>query len=164
MSTALSLIAAVARNRVIGRGNALPWHLPEDLKRFRQLTLGHPVVMGRRTYESIGRPLPGRDNIVVTRNAGLAIAGVRTAASLPAALDIAGERTAFVIGGAEIYQLAFPLADRLYLTEVDADVEGDAFFPEFDRDRWRETAREPAPAASPMRYAFVTYSKIGANP
>ena len=160
MSAALSLIAAVARNRVIGRGNAMPWHLPEDLKRFKQITLGHPIVMGRRTYESIGRPLPGRENIVVTRNADLALPGIRLAASLSAALELAGERPVFVIGGAEIYRLALPLADRLYLTEVDADIEGDTYFPEFDRAQWQETAREASPPDSPLPYAFVTYARV----
>lgn len=149
----------MARNRVIGRGNALPWHLPEDLKRFKQLTLGNAIVMGRKTYDSIGRPLPGRDNIVITRDPDRVIPGVRTVPSVQAALETAAGRPVFVIGGGEIYGLALPLATRLYLTEVDADVEGDAWFPEFDRKEWHETAREPGPPASALPYAFVTYSR-----
>lgn len=139
----LSLIAAMSENRVIGIQNRLPWNLPEDLKRFKRLTSGHPVIMGRKTFESIGRPLPNRENIVISRQPGLAIAGVRSAISLEAAIEMAQERTEksqteiFVIGGAEIYQLALPLAERLYLTIIQKSFEGDATFPDWEaQGRW----------------------------
>ena len=160
----LSILAAVARNGVIGRDNALPWHLPGDLKRFKALTLGHPVVMGRKTFESIlaanGKPLPGRENIVVTRARDYAAAGCRVVHSLEAALACADGAEAFVIGGAEIYVLALPLAERLYLTEIDADFEGDARFPRYDRGDWVEVAREAGPsAAGGVRYDFALYER-----
>lgn len=151
------MIAAMDRKRVIGRDNAMPWHLPEDLKHFKRLTLGHPIVMGRKTFESIGRPLPGRENIVITRNASLALAGVRVVTSLDEALGLTRGKTAFVIGGAEIYRLALPFADCLHLTEIDIDVGGDTFFPEFDPAEWEQTAREESPAGAAPFYAFVTY-------
>jgi dihydrofolate reductase len=156
----VSLLVAVARNGVIGRNNGLPWHLPDDLKRFKALTLGHAVVMGRRTYESIGRPLPGRDNIVVTRQAGYAAPGCRVAHSLEAALfAAAGAKQVFVIGGADIFALALPLATRLDMTEIDADVAGDVAFPDWDRSGWREVSREPGAGAQGLRYDFVVYER-----
>jgi dihydrofolate reductase len=159
-TTRLSLIAAMARNRVIGRDNALPWRLPEDLKRFRRLTMGAPIIMGRKTYDSIGRPLPGRRNIVVTRQRDLALAGCEIAGSLEDALALAGDAPeAFVIGGAEIYRAALPLADRLYFTLIDADYEGDAYFPAIDLAAWREIERERGDATSELRYEFVTYER-----
>jgi dihydrofolate reductase len=143
----LSLIAAVAANGVIGRGGALPWHLPEDLKRFKALTLGHHIVMGRKTYESIGRLLPGRTTVIVTRQRDYAAPGAVVAASIEDAITrCTGDDEVFVIGGAQIYQAALPIADRLYLTEVMADVEGDTHFPAFDRRQWRERSRERLPA------------------
>ena len=146
------LVAAVARNRVIGRDGVMPWHLPEDLRRFKALTMGHTLVMGRRTYDSIGRPLPGRRTVVITRQADWAVEGVTTAGSLEAALAlVVGD--AYVVGGGEIYALALPLADRLELTEVDSAPVGDTYFPEVGPD-WRETAREPHDG-----YAFVTYRR-----
>jgi dihydrofolate reductase len=155
---ALAVIAAVARNGVIGAGNALPWRLPADLARFRALTLGHSVVMGRRTWDSIARPLPGRQNIVVTRHAQFAAAGVDVAHSLPEALSIAHmPKPAFCIGGGELYRLALPIADVLYITEIERDFEGDARFPEFDRSDFRVIAREEGEAPEGFRYAFVTY-------
>ena len=142
----------------------MPWRLPEDLKRFRQLTLGHAVIMGRKTYESIvsvsGKPLAGRDNIVITRSSEWAHSGCRTVNSLEAALAAVREpQHAFVIGGAEIYALALPIATRLYMTEIERDFEGDTFFPEFDRSRWREVSRERfAPGGERgFGYAFVEY-------
>jgi dihydrofolate reductase len=151
----ISLVAAHARNRVIGAGNRLPWHLPEDLPRFKRLTMGAPVIMGRKTHESIGKALPGRRNIVVTRRPGATWAGCEVAGSLDAALALAGDvPEVFVIGGAELYRLALPHADRLYLTLIDADYAGDAFFPEIDPTQWRETAREPRAG-----FAFVTYQR-----
>src|SRR3989442_12299730 len=139
----VAIIAAVARNGVIGHRTRIPWHLPEDLRRFRQLTLGHAVIMGRRTFESIGKPLAGRNNIVVPRSPDWTRAGCHAAHSLEAALAAVHEREdAFVIGGAEIYPLALPVARRLYMTEIELDFEGDAFFPEFDRSRWGEGSLE----------------------
>lgn len=164
----LSLIAAVARNGVIGRGGALPWRLPEDLQHFRRVTMGCPVIMGRRTWESLPerfRPLPGRDNIVVTRNPHWQAEGARAADSLPAALALAaGTPAAFVIGGAELYRDALAHADALVLTEIERDFEGDAHFPAFDRSAFRETAREHYRAAAPndFDFAFVTYRRAAA--
>jgi dihydrofolate reductase len=157
----LVLLAALDRNRAIGKDNALPWHLPDDLKRFKRLTLGHPVVMGRRTYESIGRPLPGRSNIVVTRDRGLAIPGTIVVHSLDEALAAAGAASeVFVIGGEQIYALALPLADRLELTEIDTAIAGDAWFPEWDRTAFREIAREShTDAATGLAFSFVTYDR-----
>lgn len=160
----VSLLVAVARNGVIGRNNDLPWHLPEDLKRFKALTLGYPVVMGRRTYESIiertGSPLPGRDNIVVTRRTGYAAPGCRVVHSLEAALaGASGAKKIFVIGGADIFALALPLANRLDVTEIDADVEGDVVFPAYDRAEWREISREAGADAADLRYDFVVYER-----
>jgi dihydrofolate reductase len=136
--------------------------LPEDLKRFRRLTLGHAVVMGRRTFDSIGKPLPGRDTIVVTRSREWSHPGCRAANSIEAALAaVQTSQEVFVIGGAEIYALALPVARRLYMTEIERDFDGDAFFPEFDRSRWREVSRERhAPGGSEgFAYAFVEYER-----
>jgi dihydrofolate reductase len=159
----LVLIAAVAKNGVIGKNNALPWHLPEDLKHFKSLTTGHAVIMGRKTWESLPerfRPLPQRQNIVVTHNAGYVAAGATIVHSLEEATrKIGAGGTAFVIGGAELYAHALPRAQRLELTEIDADVEGDAFFPDFVRARWREVRREPGTSTDGLRYAFVTYER-----
>lgn len=142
----ITLIAAVASNGVIGRGGQLPWRLPGDLQRFKAVTLGHPVIMGRKTWASIGRALPGRQNIVVTRNRLLSAPGCRVVGNLEEALRAAeGADEAFVIGGAELYRAALPRADRLHLTRVLADLEGDAFFPEFDRAAWRAVAATEYP-------------------
>lgn len=164
VSPSLSLIAAVARNGAIGKDNALLWRLSEDLQFFKRTTMGCPVIMGRKTYESIGRPLPGRRNIVVTRNAQWSAPGVDTVLSLPAALALAADAPtgkAFVIGGAQIYAEALPLAQEIVLTEIDRDYEGDAFFPSWDRTAFEEVARERhhAPAPNDFDYAFVTYRK-----
>ena len=161
MPPRISLVAAVARNGVIGDSGRLPWHLPEDLKRFKALTLGHVMIMGRRTHESIGRPLPGRRTIVVSRQAGLAFPGVEVAASLEAAIALAGDvPEIFVVGGGEIYAQALPLAHRLLLTEVDATPGGDAFFPPFDPSLWRVTARTEGRSAHGLGYAFVDYARV----
>ena len=154
------MIAAMARNGVIGKDNALPWHLPEDLKHFKALTTGHAVIMGRKTWESLPvrfRPLPDRLNIVVTRDTHYAAAGATVVHSLEEAQKVGAGRTPFVIGGAEIYTHVLPLATRLELTEIDADVDGDAWFPAFDRTVWREAARTAGVSAAGLRYAFVTY-------
>ena len=140
----VSLIAALARNRVIGRDNGLPWHLPADLRRFQRLTRGHTMLMGRRTFESIGaRPLPGRPLIVVSRRPGPE--GVTMARSVQEGIDLAraaGETELFVAGGTEIYRAALPVADRLHLTRIEEDIPGDAYFPEFDETAWRLVERE----------------------
>jgi dihydrofolate reductase len=159
----LAIIAAVAANGVIGDGNRLPWRLPEDLRRFRALTTGHAVIMGRRTWESIGRPLPGRQNIVVTRSRAAAPAGTETAASLAEALALVRmPAPAFCIGGGELYREALPLAATLYLTEIARPFAGDAHFPQLDKREWHETARETCAAAGAdgFDYAFVTYERI----
>lgn len=154
------LVAAVASNGVIGARGKLPWHLAEDLKHFKNLTLGHPVIMGRRTWESLGKPLPGRDNIVVTRRRGYEAPGVSVAASLAGALALcAGEPLAFVIGGSELYAAALPLAHGLVLTEIHRDYDGDARFPEWDRRAWRETQRKPQAAADGLQFDFVMYER-----
>jgi dihydrofolate reductase len=157
------LVVAMARNRVIGKDGALPWHLPEDLKRFRRLTMGHPIIMGRKTHDSIGRPLPGRRNIVVSRNPDLEIDGVETATSLQSALAMVADcDTAFVIGGEQIYQAALPLADRIELTLIDSDFEGDARFPEIDPVEWTESQRESADnPAKALKYRFVRLDRTG---
>lgn len=158
----ISLIVAVAENGVIGRGGALPWHVPSDLKTFRRITMGRPVIMGRTTYASIGKPLPGRNNIVVTRDAGFRVAGTDRAASIDEALDIARRKAAergvdeiMVIGGAEIFALTLPLADRIYLTRIHARPDGDVTFPEPDRNIWREVSRSPV-APDPRDDAAAT--------
>ncbi|OHC61787.1 MAG: hypothetical protein A2040_14450 [Rhodocyclales bacterium GWA2_65_19] len=158
----LTLIAAVARNGVIGIDNRLPWRLPADLKHFKALTLGHTVIMGRKTWESLPanfRPLPERRNIVVTRDGNYRAAGATVALSLPAALAAADPDEAFVIGGAELYQTALALADRLQLTEIDASFEGDTRFPAVDRSRWREVSREKHHDETGLDYAFVLYQR-----
>lgn len=159
----LSLIAAVARNGAIGKDNALLWRLPEDLQFFKRTTMGCPVIMGRKTYESIGRPLPGRRNIVITRNPQWTAPGIETALSLDAAQALVTDAAkVFVIGGAQIYEQALALADEIALTEVDKDFEGDAFFPPWDRTAFRETSREShhSPAPNDFNYAFVTYQRL----
>ena len=164
----LAIIVAAAQNGVIGRNNALPWHLSEDLKYFKRMTMGKPIVMGRKTFESIGRPLPGRTNIVITRNETYSAEGVKVVAALEDALALAenialidGVDEAVVIGGAEIYATAIPVAARLYLTEVHADVEGDAFLPDIDWSQWREMSRERhvAREPNPFDYSFVVYER-----
>lgn len=160
----LHLIAAVARDGGIGRGNELLVRLPEDLKRFKQLTLGHPVIMGRRTWESLPpafRPLPGRLNIVVTRQTGYQADGAAVAHSLSQALAACGEVSdVFVIGGGQLYAEALPLADQLDLTEIDATFNADAWFPDWDRRAWAEVARETLPNAEHgWNFHWVTYTK-----
>lgn len=161
--TVLALIAACARGGVIGIDNRLPWHLPEDMKFFRETTRGKPVIMGRKTWESLPdafRPLPGRLNIVVTRNAGYEASGATVVSGLPAALAAAGDADiAFVIGGAELFRQSLPQADRLVLTEIDHDFAGDTFFPEFDSGEWQEVSRDARTAESGLPFAFVTYER-----
>lgn len=149
----ISLVVAVARNRVIGRDNQLPWKLPADLAYFKQVTMGNPIIMGRRTHESIGRPLPGRHNIVVTRNAAFPAPGCTVVTSLEGAWRAAsGAGEACVIGGTMLFEETLPLADRIHLTEVDAEVPGDTYFPPFDRSEWIE--REVLRHAADERHEF----------
>jgi dihydrofolate reductase len=158
----VSLVVAMSENGVIGRDNALPWHLPADLAYFKTLTMGKPLIMGRKTYESIGRPLPGRRNIVLTRDAGFQAPGCDVCGSLERALELAAEADeVMVIGGSALYQSALGLADRIYLTEVHADIDGDTWFPELDRSRWQEVGRERhhADERNAMDYSFVTLER-----
>jgi len=160
VKTRIFLIAAVARNGVIGAQGKLPWHLPEDLKHFKRLTLGHPVIMGRRTWESLGKPLPGRENIVVSRKAGFEAPGASVAASIEAAIALCtGEAVAYVIGGAEIYAAALPIADGIVLTEIHQDYEGDTRFPEWDRKAWHATQKETHTSGKGVRFDFVLYER-----
>jgi dihydrofolate reductase len=157
----VALIAAVARNGIIGANNALPWKLPADLARFRALTTGHTVIMGRKTWQSLGRPLRDRQNVVVTRDRSLATDGAQTAASFRDALAMSRlPPPVFCIGGGELYADALPLASLMYITEIDADFDGDVRFPAFERREWRVQSREVHLDASGMRYAFVTYQRI----
>jgi dihydrofolate reductase len=159
----ISILVAMAQNGVIGNDNRLPWDLPDDLKRFKALSLGKPIVMGRRTFDSIGKPLPGRTNIVVSRQPGLAIAGVIVAGSLDAALAAAGAVPEIVIiGGAEIFRQALPRTDTIHLTRVHARVAGNVVFPELDPRQWRETAVEHHAADERHQYSFsfVTLQRV----
>lgn len=157
-SPKIYLVAAVASNGIMGRDGQLPWHLPEDLKHFKRLTLGHPVIMGRRTWESLRGPLPGRDNIVVTTQAGYDAPGAAVASSLESALALcAGETMAFVIGGSRLFAESLPVAAGLVMTEIHRDYEGDTWFPEYDRSRWRESQRERHVTADGMKFDFVLY-------
>jgi dihydrofolate reductase len=162
MPATLALIVAVAQNRVIGREGALPWRIPEDLRRFRALTTGHTVVMGRRTWESLPHPLPGRQNIVVTRDPAYRAAGAIVARTLDDALARAEcPPPVFCIGGGELYRSALPVSQVAYVTEIARTFEGDATFPALDPREWRETAREPhvQEDGPPLHYAFVTYER-----
>lgn len=169
-----SLIVAMAKNQTIGINNTLPWHLPNDLKYFKQVTMSKPIIMGRKTYESIGRPLPGRTNIVITRQPDYQSDGIVVVNSLQQALDKAedisfvhGHEEVMVIGGAEIYQQALLKADRLYITHVHENIEGDAFFPELNWNDWQEFKRENHAAdpegdnqKNPYDYSFVVYERL----
>jgi len=150
------IIAALAPDGTIGNNSKIPWHIQEDLQRFKRLTMGHPVLMGRKTYESLGKPLPGRRNLVLTRRTP--IPGVECFGSLDAALRVCKDTEVFVIGGAEVYRQALPLADRLMLTYVHQNVTGDTQFPDFDHKRWKEIHREDAVLCS-----FVTYARYGVD-
>lgn len=163
----LSLIVATANNRVIGRDNKMPWHLPNDLKYFKRVTVGKTVIMGRKTYDSIGRPLPDRSNIVVTRQMDWQPDGVIVVHSLAEGIDHAesllrGDEEVIVMGGAQIYRAALPQAQRLYLTEIHADFDGDTFFPEISRDEWKEVGREKhfADSANPYDYTFIVLDRV----
>lgn len=168
-----ALIVAMSRNRVIGRNNKLPWYLPGDLKYFKQATMGKPIIMGRKTWESIGRALPGRLNLVVTSADDLALpAGVVQEATLADAFrraeaqaTVDGVDEVMVIGGGQIYQAVLPEVDRIYITQVHAEVEGDAFFPEIDLEQWQEIGREDFSASdhNPYDYSFVVYQRLASD-
>lgn len=157
----IALIAAMAANRVIGRDNQLPWHLPEDLQHFKRLTLGHHLIMGRKTFDSIGRPLPGRTTVIVTRQADyVSPPGCLVANSLEQAFDLCkAEERVFVVGGADIYRQALAAAGIMYLTEVNVTVEGDAYFPEFSLEEWQVVERDEKQNET-LQYAFVNYRRI----
>jgi dihydrofolate reductase len=159
----LSIVVAMAANRVIGRDNQLPWHLPADLKHFKQLTTGKPILMGRKTWESIGRPLPERTNIVITRDTGYTAAGCVVVHSFDAALRAAGHNDeVMVIGGSELYRQVLPQVTTIYLTRVHAEIEGDAVFPEIDASEWREVERtdcEPD-EKNAYAYSFITLQRV----
>lgn len=167
----VALIAAAASNGVIGRNNELPWHLPQDLKYFKSVTLGKPVIMGRKTYDSIGRALPGRQNIVVTRQADWqAPAGITRAGSVPEALQAArqalsakggeAEHEIMVMGGSEIYRDSLSFAHRIYLTRVEIEVKGDAYFPDLSAERWRLVSETPGDSEAPIPHSFCIYERI----
>ena len=159
----LSLIAAMDRNRLIGNGNDLPWRLPADLQHFKRVTLGKPVIMGRLTHESIGKPLPGRRNIVITRDTDYRAAGCEVVTSIAAALAAVGDcEEAMVIGGATLYDQMLPHADRLYLTFVEAELEGDAWFPEWHDTEWREVSRadHESDERNPYAYRFSVLERV----
>lgn len=162
------IVVAVSDNGVIGDGETMPWHLPADLKRMKRITMGKPLVMGRKTYRSIGRPLPGRTNIVVTRDRGFKVEGVEIAHDLDEALDLArrvaltdGVDEIIVFGGAEIYRQAFDKVQRIHLTEIHVDAEGQTRFPDYEKDEWKETEREDLPAdGDAPAHSFVTLERI----
>lgn len=159
----LSVIVAMARNRVIGAGNKIPWHLPAELKLFKSITMGHHIIMGRNTWESIGRLLPGRTSVIVTRQPAYRVEGAVMAGSLEAAIAAcAGDDEIFIIGGAQLYAAAMPLANRLYLTIVEAEVAGDARMPEFDLGAWRQCAAQAFAAddKNPLPYVQTVYDRL----
>lgn len=164
----ISMIWAMAQNRVIGRNNKLPWHLPNDLKYFKQVTTGKPIIMGRKTFDSIGKPLPNRVNIVISRDTSYQAAGIKVVNSVEQALELAeaeclvsGADEAVVIGGAEIYKVCLPYAERLYITFVHADVHGDAYFPDFDLSQYKELGRDDfsADGPNPYDYSFAVFER-----
>lgn len=156
----LSIIAAMAKNRVIGIANTLPWRLPEDLKHFKALTLGHHILMGRKTWESLPGKLPGRTSVVITRSRELRAPGCIVVNSIEGAIAAcSGDDEIFFIGGAELYRQALDVADRIYLTEIKADFAGDAWFPEFDTNLWQETGRNPCKSENGLECDFVVYDK-----
>jgi dihydrofolate reductase len=161
-SPSITLIAARARNGVIGRNNQMPWKIAGEQAYFKRMTMGSPIVMGRKTWESLGRPLPGRRNIVITRNPTYTATGADVVDSLDDALRLAGgSEEVFVIGGAQLYAAAMPRAKRLLLTEIDADFDGDTFMPALDRNEWREMSREvhPPTTEQPFSYSYVVYER-----
>jgi dihydrofolate reductase len=163
MQARISIIVAMALNRTIGINNTLPWRCPEDLRHFKSLTMGHHMIMGRKTFDSIGKPLPGRTTVVVTRNRALQIDGCIVTHTLDEAIKAcAGDDEIFIVGGAELYAQALPLADTIYLTEIQQDITGDAHFPAFKQNQWQEISRvaRMQDSPQPLAYHFVTYHLI----
>ena len=157
----ISIIVAMSQNFVIGLNNQLPWHISEDLKNFKKITLNHCVIMGRKTYDSIGKPLKDRRNIVISRNNSLLIDGVEVVNSLDKAISMVDDSSEiFIIGGEQIYTISLPLATRLYVTKVNGNYKGDAFFPNFIQNEWREVAREDLISENNLNYSFLEYEKI----
>lgn len=160
----ISLLVAMDKNNVIGKDNTLPWHLPADLAYFKKVTMGHPIVMGRKTFDSIGRALPGRENIVITRDVNYHAEGITVIHSIDEILSMRDktENEIFVIGGAEIFNAILPYSDRLYITEIEAEFEGDTYFPTFDRSAWKLISEEKGPKneKNPYDYSFLVYEKI----
>ncbi|MEB3101584.1 dihydrofolate reductase [Ferviditalea candida] len=157
----ISIIVAMDRNRVIGKDNKLPWRLPAELAYFKKVTMGHPVIMGRKTHQSIGRPLPGRNNIVMTRDSGYQAEGCQVVHSIDESLRLIGEREAFVIGGAEMIRLFFSHTSKLYITWIDHEFEGDTFFPDFDETQWTLVSEKPGITDdnNPYTYFFRVYKR-----
>ncbi|MDS1138831.1 dihydrofolate reductase [Pusillimonas sp. SM2304] len=161
----IQLVVAYSRNRVIGRDNTLPWRLPADLAHFKRVTLGHPIVMGRNTWLSLGRPLPGRPNLVISRNPGFKAEGATVYPSLEAALAACadtGADKACIIGGEQVFRHALTIADEIVATEIRADIEGDTFFPALDAGIWQEIERLPQPEENGLHFDFVTYKRVKA--
>lgn len=159
----ISLLVAMDNNRLIGRDNDLPWHLPADLAYFKRVTMGKAIIMGRKTFESIGRPLPGRENIIITRNIEFKADGCKVIHSVEEILEMNQyDKELFIIGGAEIFKEILPHADRLYITEIDAIFSGDTFFPEFSSKEWKESSSEKGPRdeKNPYDYDFVVYERV----
>jgi dihydrofolate reductase len=157
----ISIIVAMSENSVIGLNNQLPWHISEDLKNFRKTTLNHCVIMGRKTYESIGKPLKDRRNIVISRSKSLLIDGVEVVNSLDKAISIVDDSSEiFIIGGEQIYTISLPIATHLYVTKVNGDYNGDAFFPDYIQDEWNEISREDLISESNLKFSFLKYEKI----
>jgi dihydrofolate reductase len=162
----ISLIVAMAKNRVIGADNKIPWHLPNELRMFKRLTMGHHIVMGRRTYESINRLLPGRTTVIVTRQRDYSVPGAIVAHSIDEALDACrGDNECFVIGGADLFHATLPIADRVYLTIVDAEPAGDTFMPSFDMSEWRESASQSfvSDEKHAHGYRFTIYDRVASD-
>ena len=163
----ISIIAAVADNGVIGRDNTLPWYLPQDLRYFKSVTMGHPVIMGRKNYEDIGKPLPGRLNVIISRDKSFVAEGCVVAHSIEEAISAAGtNKEVFVIGGAQIYRLFLPFAKKMYITEVHTEAQGDIKFPDFDKTLWKPVSREDykADSSNPYDFSFVLYERVPDSP
>ena len=157
----ISIIVAMSDNYVIGLKNKLPWHISADLKNFKNITLGNPIIMGRKTYDSIGKPLKDRDNIVISRDNSLKIDGVEVVDSLEKAIFMAAEAPEiFIIGGQQIYQIALPIATHMYVTKVEGNIEGDAYFPDYNQQEWREVGREDLITEDNLKFSFLKYEKI----
>ena len=157
----ISIIVAMSENYVIGLKNKLPWHISADLKNFKNITLGNPIIMGRKTYDSIGNPLKDRDNIVISRDNSLKIDGVEVVDSLEKAIFMTAEAPeTFIIGGQQIYQIALPIATHMYVTNVEGNFEGDAYFPDYNQQEWREVGREDLITEDNLKFSFLKYERI----